>query len=204
MILECAHCRSHVQATIHGRYEKLSDGSGPSHLFSMLSCDRCKNPILIRQANVGNMAEGDKWDTPFQVFPSLDARVNPNAPREIQSAFEEACSCYRAQAYTASAMMCRKTLEGICDVHGIKAGTLAKSLKAMRDKGLIDDRLFEWSDSLRLAGNEAAHGVGLSIGQADARDILEFINAILDYIFSFRDRFEEFKKRRAKPNNKPT
>jgi hypothetical protein len=74
----------------------------------------------------------------------------------------------------------------------------------MRDKGLIDDRLFEWSDSLRLAGNEAAHGVGLSIGQADARDILEFINAILDYIFSFRDRFEEFKKRRAKPNNKPT
>jgi hypothetical protein len=200
MIVECTHCRSHVQATVHGQYEKLSDGSGPSHLLSMLSCDQCKNPILIRQANVGNMAEGDKWDTPFQVFPSLDARVNPNAPREIQSAFEEACACYRAQAYTASAIMCRKTLEGVCEVHGIKAGNLAKSLREMRDKGVIDDRLYEWSDLLRMAGNEAAHGVGLSIGQADARDILEFINAILDYIFSFRDRFEEFKKRRAKPN----
>src|SRR5258707_15890211 len=65
MIVECTHCREHVQATMHGRFEKLSDGGGPSHMFSMLSCDQCKNPILIRQANVGNMAEGDKWDTPF-------------------------------------------------------------------------------------------------------------------------------------------
>jgi hypothetical protein len=45
-------------------------------------------------------------------------------------------------------------------------------------------------------GNEAGHGVGLSIEQADAKDILEFTNAIMDYLISFRDRFEEFKKRR--------
>jgi hypothetical protein len=57
---------------------------------------------------------------------------------------------------------------------------------------------FEWSDLMRAAGNEAAHGVGLSIEQADAKDILEFTNAIMDYLFSFRDRFEEFKKRRNK------
>jgi Domain of unknown function (DUF4145) len=62
---------------------------------------------------------------------------------------------------------------------------------------MIDERLFEWSDALRVVGNEAAHGVGLSIDQ-DAKDTLEFTNAILDYIFSYRDRFEQFKKRRAK------
>jgi hypothetical protein len=67
----------------------------------------------------------------------------------------------------------------------------------MKEAGLIDARLFEWSDLLRIAGNEAAHGVGLSIAQPDAKDILEFTNAILDYLFSFRDRFEQFKQRRA-------
>ena len=41
----------------------------------------------------------------------------------------------------------------------------------------------EWWDSLRIAGNEAAHGVGLAINQADAKDLLEFTNAILDYLF---------------------
>jgi hypothetical protein len=144
------------------------------------------------------MAEGDKWDTPYLLFPATDLRVNPSAPRDIQAAFEEACACYRAQAFTASAIMCRKTLEGICAAHNVTERSLASSLKKMKDTGLIDERLFEWSDSLRVAGNEAAHGVGLSIAQPDAKDILEFTNAILDYMFSYWDRFEQFKKRRTK------
>ena len=93
--------------------------------------------------------------------------------------------------------MCRKTLEGICAEHGTAKRNLAESLRAMRDQGQIDERLYEWSDSLRVAGNEATHGVGLSIVQPDAKDILEFTNAILDYLFSYRDRFEKFKARRA-------
>ena len=197
MIVECLDCRSHVDARDCGRFERLSDGTGPSSLFTLLSCTKCGSPILTRQTNIGNIAEGDKWDTPYLVFPSADLRVNPSAPRDIQAAFEEACACYRAQAFTASAIMCRKTLEGLCSAHDISERSLAGSLKKMKESGLIDDRLFEWSDLLRIAGNEAAHGVGLSIGQPDAKDILEFTNAILDYMFSFRDRFESFKKRRA-------
>jgi hypothetical protein len=144
------------------------------------------------------MADGDKWDTPRLVYPTADLRVNPNAPHDIRLAFDEACSCYRAGAFAASAIMCRKTLEGICTAHGVTERTLARSLRTMHEQNLIDDRLFEWSDLMRAAGNEAAHGVGLSIQQPDAKDILEFTNAIMDYLFSFRDRFEEFKKRRSR------
>lgn len=198
LIIECQDCRSYIEAAERGCFERLSDGSGPSTLFTLLSCSKCRAPILVRQANIGNMAEGDKWDTPYVLFPASDLRVNPNAPRDIQSAFEEACACYRAQAFTASAIMCRKTLEGICEAHGMQKPNLAMALRKMKEDGLIDDRLYEWSDSLRVAGNEAAHGVGLSIPQPDAKDILEFTNAILDYLFSYRDRFEQFKKRRSK------
>ncbi|WP_425519493.1 DUF4145 domain-containing protein [Xanthomonas arboricola] len=197
MIVECSECRAHVQTRECGAYERLSNGQGPSSLFTLLSCTQCSSPILIRQTNIGNVAEGDRWDTPYLVFPSIDLRINPNAPRNIQAAFEEACACYRAQAYTASAIMCRKTLEGICAEHGVAERNLAGSLRTMRDQGQIDDRLYEWSDSLRVAGNDAAHGVGLNIAQPDAKDILEFTNAILDYLFSYRDRFDKFKARRA-------
>lgn len=196
MIIECLECRAYVEAREAGRFERLSDGSGPSSLYTLLSCTKCGSPILIR--NIGNMAEGDKWDTPYLVFPTTDLRVNPSAPRDIQAAFEEACACYRAQAFTALAIKCRKTLEGICEAHGVKERTLAAALNKMKETSRIDDRLFEWSDSLRVAGNEAAHGVGASIAQPDAKDILEFTNAILDYLFSFRDRFEQFKARRVK------
>ncbi|MBK3746649.1 DUF4145 domain-containing protein [Pseudomonas balearica] len=143
------------------------------------------------------MAEGDKWDIPFVVFPQGDIRVNPSAPVEIRAAFQEACTCYRTRAYTASAIMCRKTLEGTCAAHGVEERNLSASLKKMKELTLIDDRLFEWSDALRVVGNEAAHGVNVAISQADAKDAIEFTNAILDYLFSYRDRFEQFKKRRA-------
>lgn len=198
MIIECAECRSYVDAKTQGSFHRLSDGSGPSSRFSLLSCSQCASPILVRQTNIGNVAEGDKWDVPQLVFPTTDLRVNPNAPQDIRAAFDEACSCYRANAFTASAIMCRKTLEGICAAHGVSERNLANSLKRMHQDGFIDDRLFEWSDLTRVAGNEAAHGVGLSIKRDDAKDILEFTNAILDYIFSFRDRFDDFKKRRKK------
>ena len=147
------------------------------------------------------MADGDIWDTPQLVYPTADLRANPKAPQSIRRAFDEACSCYRANAYTASAIMCRKTLEGICDAHGVSERTLAATLKKMLELGLVDERLFQWSDLLRLAGNEAAHGVGLTISQPDAKDILDFTAAIMDYLFSYRDRFEEFKARRSKPDH---
>ena len=204
MIVECLECRSHVDAKEAGAYERPSNGNGPSSLYTLLYCSHCLSPIVVRQTNIGNQVEGDKWDTPQVIFPIADLRVNPHAPHDIRAAFDEACNCYRARAFTASAIMCRKTLEGVCDSHGAKARNLADSLKKMKDKGLIDERLYEWSDTLRIAGNEAAHGVGLSIAQPDAKDILEFTNAILDYLFSYRDRFEQFKLRRRSRSENET
>lgn len=198
MIIECSECRQYVEAKETGSYWRHFDGREPSCRYTMLACIVCSSPILVRQTNIGNMAEGDKWDTPFIMFPQSDVRVNPNAPKDIRAAFEEACTCYRSQAFTASAIMCRKTIEGVCTAHGVAERSLDASLKKMKERGLIDERLFEWSDALRIVGNEAAHGVGVSIAQPDAKDTLEFTNAILDYMFSYRDRFEQFQKRRGK------
>jgi len=196
MIIHCTECRQYVEAKETGSYWRHFEGREPSCQYTLLACTACSSPILVRQTNIGNMAEGDKWDTPFVVFPQADTRVNPNAPKEIRAAFEEACTCYRSQAYTASAIMCRKTIEGVCSEHGVAERNLYSSLGKMKENGLIDERLFEWSDALRLVGNEAAHGVTTSISQTDAKDMIEFTNAILDYLFSYRDRFEQFKKRR--------
>lgn len=197
MIIECSNCRQYVEAKEACSYGRHFEGREPSRRYTLLACSACQEPILVGQTNIGSMAEGDKWDTPFLVFPQGDIRVNPSAPIEIRAAFQEACTCYRAQAFTASAIMCRKTLEGICATHGVEERNLSASLKKMKEQALIDDRLFEWSDVLRVVGNEAAHGVNVAISQSDAKDAIEFTNAILDYFFSYRDRFEQFKSRRG-------
>jgi hypothetical protein len=77
-------------------------------------------------------------------------------------------------------------------------GTLAAQLKKLKENGTIESRLFEWAEMLRTMGNEAAHGVGFAVSREDAQDTLEFTEALIEYAFTYRDKFEEFKKRRAK------
>ena len=102
--------------------------------------------------------------------------------------------------------MCRKTLEGICIEHKIKERNLANSLKKMKDQGIIESRLFEWADTLRISGNEAAHDLDVTVASDDARDIMEFTKA-LQNMFSLSKinmnniRKDKKRKRRKKPHN---
>jgi hypothetical protein len=58
--------------------------------------------------------------------------VNPKAPPPVQVALDEAFRCYRSRAYTAAAIMCRKTLEGVCESHGVSGRSLAGMLRRCR------------------------------------------------------------------------
>ena len=195
MLIDCHECQVRVEAKEIGGYEYLRKGDSPSGRYLLLCCGNCEKPVLIQQDNVGSMVEGDIFDDPVHLFPPPDLVVNPRAPKAIRMALEEAIACFRARAYTASAIMCRKTLEGVCKEHGVSGKNLMTSLQAMHAKELIDKRLYEWSDALRLAGNEAAHGVDTNFSKQDAGDILDFANAIVDYLFSYRDQFKKFMDR---------
>ena len=57
---------------------------------------------------------------------------------------------------------------------------------------------YEWADALRISGNEAAHDISVTVSSDDSRDVIEFTKALLEYVFTFRDKFEEFKKKTIK------
>jgi hypothetical protein len=74
-------------------------------------------------------------------------------------------------------------------------------LPSLRDAGEIDDRLLEWGNALRMVGNEAAHDVLAEISREDAEDILDFTEAILEYLYTFKERFDQFQERRRSCGN---
>lgn len=200
MIIECATCAAFVEAEIFGAFEYLRREEKPSGRYVLLRCGKCGNAIFIKQNNIGNMCEGDIWDSPILLYPCRDFQTNPDAPKLIRNSYEEAGRCFRANAYPATAIICRKILEGICEEHKMSGRNLANSLEKMKNNNIIDERLFEWADALRLAGNEAAHDVKVMISYEDAKDILDFTTAIIDYIYSFRNKFMNFKMRRQVSN----
>jgi hypothetical protein len=199
MILQCKNCQALVNAEyIEGYRYFISEGESEMKgsiegRYELWKCPSCQQPFLL---------DNDEFWGHSVIYPAADNRINPRLPNPIKTAYKEAISCFEAKAYTATAIMCRKTLEGICAEHGVKGNNLVANLKELKDKGIIENRLYDWADALRISGNEAAHDVKVTISPEDARDILEFTHALLEYIFTFRDRFEQFKQRRsAKPSN---
>lgn len=68
----------------------------------------------------------------------------------------------------------------------------------MRERNVIDARLFEWSEALQSARNAAAHATGANVSKEDARDLLDLVTAICEYVFVLTERFGEFMRRRTK------
>ena len=77
---------------------------------------------------------------------------------------------------------------------------LADGIKQLREKNVIDARLFDWSQDLHAFRNLAAHpeGDGGSVTRQDAEDMQAFVYAIVEYIYDLADRYLEFKERQAK------
>ncbi len=197
LLLECTRCEARVSAEYIAEYEAYDPQEEIPYRYYFAKCPSCGEPFVAISGNYGDHGDERHWDTPSRYLPTV-SHLEWKFPKDISSAFGEANACFKAKAYTASAVMCRKTLEGICAAHGVKGRNLATSLKKMKEANVIDQRLFTWADQLRISGNEAAHGVTTTFSEEDSQDILDFTLALLEYVFTFRDKFEQFKKRRSK------
>ena len=92
--------------------------------------------------------------------------------------------------------MCGRVLEGICKEYKVKNKFLAGGMKELLEKRIIDKKIFEWGEELRLFRNIGAHMSDRNISKEEAKDLLDFANAICDYIFVLTSRFQEFMERK--------
>lgn len=93
----------------------------------------------------------------------------------------------------------RRALEAFCHDHGATESNLARSLKKLADGGLLDQRLFNWANGLKALGNVGAHASETPVDRRDAKDALELADAILEYVYVFTVKYEEFAARRGTP-----
>jgi len=189
MILDCPHCEARVHAkllkTHHYSDEDLD------HEISFVACPSCEAPLLASKTTYPDGSEGDN----HRIYPPTSS-LSLTVPAPLRRSFHEATTCLSCGSYLAAVLMCRRTIEGLCHHHGRKSG-LAAGLKHLHGAKIIDDRLFEWAETLRRDGNLAAHDPDAAISRLDAIDLIQFTHAILDYVFVLHYRFETFKKRRA-------
>jgi hypothetical protein len=92
--------------------------------------------------------------------------------------------------------MVRRAIEGFCAENGAKNRNLRSSLQDLVGRDVIDQRLLEWADRLRILGNVGAHFSESVVTQQDASDALDLVEAMLDYVYVFAVKFQQFQARR--------
>ncbi len=198
MLIECHLCRAKVDAAVLGEH---NDNDFFATRTYLLQCPSC-NTALIAESHEDFTDDKSVWSRPVRVYPRPKRALGADIPPIVKNSLEEAEKCMQSGAYLAATAMCGRSLEAICRHYKTKDNYLGGGLKELRDKGVIDARLYQWGEELRDQRNNAAHATDVEIGARDANDVMTFTYAIVDYVFLLTLKFEQFQKRKNDKANK--
>lgn len=198
MIIECPHCESKVNGEEKGSVEFDIEYAGVPSKTVLIECSICHSPLLGFTELIQIGADDWDWGEVTRQWPAPENAVDREIPEIARLSLIEAKLCFRVKAYSACAVMCGRTIEGVCKHHNPKATNLSTGLKQLRDDGTIENRLYEWGEALRKHRNLGAHATIERVSKDDAKDLLDFSIAICEYIFILNKKFQRFKERQKK------
>ena len=154
----CRHCGTHSRSDVIATERWIDDyPAGPEYRYRLVRCTACLDISLLLAMLIGWDGERSVYDDDFPVYPASPRNMNAAVPKTLQSCLQEARACYQVRAYAASAIMCRRALALLAIERGVRKKSLAGALAQLKEEGDIDQRLYDWCNALRLAGNQAAH-----------------------------------------------
>jgi hypothetical protein len=222
-IIDCPRCKAKVGAELKGHIDRsyYDDDAGEPYGERIVigKCPSCALSLVGRaeQTHFADYqgSEHDEFSDVVRVYPNPPKVFSSyRIPRTLTQSLLEADRSFQAGANIATCVMLGRALEALCrDVLQPKpekteteeaAATrkktgrrlmLSAGIHELREKKIIDDRLYDWSLSLNAVRNLAAHPEDITVSRQDAEDLQAFVNAITEYVYDLTDRYNEFKER---------
>lgn len=224
-IVDCPSCKAKVAAVEEGRAERsyYDDEANQPHCTRLHvgKCPRCSSLL----AGESEQIRFENFDSEYDEFSDV-VRIYPNPPKTFSShripkiateSLLEAERCLQANAHIAACAMLGRAFEALCrDVLRFEETTtndkkkqrpimLGEGIKQLKDKNIIDERLYNWSQELQAFRNLAAHpDEESSISREDAQDLQAFVFAITEYVYDLTDRYNDFKSRAEYKKTRPS
>jgi hypothetical protein len=152
-----------------------SDARG-AHDGILYICPQCKRPSFF-DGTEGRQFPGT----------ALGAIVR-GLPQEIDALWSEIRASASVSAYTSAVLAGRTLLMHIAVGQGAPANKgFVEYVNYLVDKHFAPPNSKQWVDKIRSHGNEAAHQVVIK-SQADAEEIMVFLEMLLKFIYEFPSR----------------
>ena len=172
---KCGHCGLQVASSegYNTKRHPTRARSGPKMLPIqwICICPHCRRPTYFDYARqIPGVPFGDDVES---------------LPKAVTELYDEARRCMTVDAYTASAIVCRKLLMNVAVDQGAKPGkSFACYVGWLLGMGKVPASTKEWVDRIREMGNEAAHEIR-SFSRAECEDLLTFVEMLLRIVYEF-------------------
>jgi len=124
----------------------------------------------------------------------------PNAPSSVNSDAFEAQICHAVGAHKACVVMCRRTLEQVCDSMSAIGQTLYDKIRNLQTQGIISSEIFAIFEEIRFFGNYGAHPNDDLLGDVtkdDSSSVLEVTFHIIKHIYDIPETIRKLRSRRG-------
>ena len=106
----------------------------------------------------------------------------------------------------AANVMARSALQFVVREKGAVDAKLKVQIDDLVKKGVLHPLMKDWADEVRLLANESAHPeapVPADVTPQDAKDILNFLDLLLFYLYDLPKQIENYRQRKSPETTSP-
>ena len=199
--ITCAFCleRGNFKTVFHK--EKRKPNSSKILNFDTLECGNCKGYVMVLWS-AGEHSLGfnnNIYDYKVLPWPIKLTSFPKHWPEEIGRYWLQAKKNLNEENWDAAALMARSALQIALRNQGAKGRTFKDEIEDLTLKKILPPIMKDWSGEVRELGNDVAHPVP---GQDetdpnDARDVINFLDFILEYLYTLPHQIARFRKRKT-------
>jgi len=196
--IECPFCSERGKFKSEFHAEKKKPNSKKTLNFDTLKCASCAGYVQVLWS--ANEFIGSQPLHQFRVQPWPLKTPDPPEywPSEIGRCWQQAHRSLQHESWDAAAVMARSALQAALRNHGAKGRDLKTEIAHLAGQGILPPLMREWSDEVRELGNDATHPDANTQGTdpSDARDVVEFLDYLLQYLYNLPKAITDFRARR--------
>ena len=160
---------SKFQAVENGRFAALAQ------------CPGCMQCVLVYVEGYVGIGDQPKHCAVTQWYPSTIPKIDERIPDPFHSELAEAATCLAMGAANACAAMCRRVISWLAINRGADPEwTTGRQLNYLREKGLIEDKLYRAATAVKAFGDQGAHPPA-TVTMEEAEQVFSITESILDY-----------------------
>lgn len=200
--IQCPFCFEKGNFTTAFHATKKKPNSSKKLNFDTLKCENCAGYVMVLwSSNEHSFGPDAHHDYRVLPWPQRIDSAPEHWPEEVQRYWIQAQRNLQDESWDAAALMARSALQVSLRDNKAQGNTLKAEINDLASKGILPPLMKDWSDNIRELGNISAHP---QPGQPpttpeDAKDIVKFLNFLLEYLYTLPKRISEYRSRKVKP-----